>query len=96
MKDTPHLTLQIMESKEIIDTRKIEISVRGYSQSKRSTADGLVIFGTNKWEAQIPNDLINVECVDFLIENDEFGLGPKHFAIYYDTDSNDFKLVDLF
>ena len=96
MKDTPHLALQVVESKEIIDIKQIDISVRGYAHSKRSTVDGLVIFGTHNGGAQTPNDLINVECADYLIENDEFGMGPKHFAIYYDTDSDDFKLVDLF
>ena len=70
--------------------------MRGYAQSKRSTTDGLVIFGTHKGGAQTPNDLINITCADFVIETEEFGFGPKHFAIYYDSDSNDFKIVDLF
>ena len=96
MKQTPFLSLQVIESKELPDVKAINISVRGYAKSQRSTTDGLVIFGTHNGCDQIPNNIVIVPCVDYVIENADFGFGEKHFAIFYETSTNEFKLVDLF
>ena len=68
----------------------------GYAKSKRSSSDGLVIFGTHDGGEQNQNELINVPCADFVIENGQHGFGKKHFAIYFEPFRNSFILVDLF
>ena len=90
------MNLEIIETKEIFETKNIIIKTSGYDLSKRASDDGLVVFGTYDGSKPMPKDLIQLSCADFIVKIADHGFGPKHFAIFYDPIDNFFKIVDLF
>ena len=67
-KVRPKMELEIIETMEIFNTSMIEITTQGYSQSKRSNSDGLVIFGCCDGINSInKNQIVHVPCADFIV-----------------------------
>ena len=63
-----------MESKEIHE-RKILIWPTGYEESRRSTTDGVVIFGAYAGGEPRNFDMIQLETCDYVVETDQYGFG---------------------
>ena len=67
-----------------MDTEKIIIRTSGYENSPRALGDGLVVFGTYDGFAPRPKDLMQLKSADYVVKNEKYGFGSKHFAIFYD------------
>ena len=45
----------------------------------------MVVFGTFDGKKQLKiKELIHLDTCDYVIANGDYGIGQKHFAIYYD------------